>query len=205
MRVEDRRYIVCLNDDQAAKDAADRATMLAALEDRLRQGAGSLIGNSGYRRYLKVSRGSVTLDAAKVAAEARFDGKWVLRTNLQLEAADIAVAYQQLWMVEDVFRTMKSVLETRPIYHRCDETIRGHVFCSFLALRLRTELQDRLAARGHGNLEWAQILRDLDRVEEVEIAKGDSRFLLRTETTGTAGKVLQAAGVALPPTVRRAA
>jgi len=205
VRVEDRRYIVCLNDDQAAKDAADRATMLAALEDRLRQGAGSLIGNSGYRRYLKVSRGSVTLDAAKVAAEARFDGKWVLRTNLQLEAADIAVAYQQLWMVEDVFRTMKSVLETRPIYHRCDETIRGHVFCSFLALRLRTELQDRLAARGHGNLEWAQILRDLDRVEEVEIAKGDSRFLLRTETTGTAGKVLQAAGVALPPTVRRAA
>ena len=50
VRVEDRRYIVCLNDDQAAKDAADRATMLAALEDRLRQGAGSLIGNSGYRR-----------------------------------------------------------------------------------------------------------------------------------------------------------
>jgi hypothetical protein len=100
---------------------------------------------------------------------------------------------------------MKSVLETRPVYHRRDETIRGHVFCSFLALRLRSELEDRLAARGHGDLEWAQILRDLDRVQEIEIDKAGSRFLLRTETAGTATKVFQAAGVALPPTVRRAA
>lgn len=205
VRVDERRYVVCRNEDQATKDAADRAAILAALDDRLRQGAGSLIGNRGFRKYLKLSRGSVTVDAAKVAREARFDGKWVLRTNLDLPAADVALAYKQLWMVEDVFRTMKSVLETRPVYHRRDETIRGHVFCSFLALRLRTELEDRLAARGHSDLEWAQILRDLDRVEEIEIDKAGSRFLLRTETPATAGKVFQAAGVALPPTVKRAA
>jgi hypothetical protein len=205
VQVDERRYVVCLNEDQAAKDAADRAAILAALEDRLRQGAGSLIGNRGFRKYLKLTRGSVTVDAAKVAREARFDGKWVLRTNLDLPAADVAMAYKQLWMVEDVFRTMKSVLETRPVYHRRDETIRGHVFCSFLALRLRTELEDRLAARGHSDLEWAEILRDLDRVEEIEIDKAGSRFLLRTETPRTAGKVFQAAGVALPPTVKRAA
>lgn len=205
VRVDERRYVVCLNEDQAAKDAADREAILAALEDRLRQGAGSLIGNRGFRKYLKVRRGSVAVDAAKVTREERFDGKWVLRTNLELDAADIAVAYKQLWMVEDVFRTMKSVLETRPVYHRRDETIRGHVFCSFLALRLRSELEERLAARGHGDLEWAQILRDLDRVQEIEIDKAGTRFLLRTETAGTAAKVFQAAGVALPPTIRRAA
>ena len=205
VRVDEHRYVVCCNEDQAAKDAADRAAILAALEDRLRQGAGSLIGNRGFRKYLKVNRGSVAVDAAKVAREARFDGKWVLRTNLEIDAADVAVAYKQLWMVEDVFRTMKSVLETRPVYHRRDETIRGHVFCSFLALRLRRELEDRLAARGHGDLEWAQILRDLDRVQEIEIDKAGTRFLLRTETAGTATQVFQAAGVALPPTIRRAA
>jgi hypothetical protein len=205
VRIEDRRYVVCRNEDQATKDAADRAAILAALEDRLRQGAGSLIGNRGFRKYLKLTRGSVAVDAAKVEREARFDGKWVLRTNLDLDAADVAVAYKQLWMVEDVFRSMKSVLETRPVYHRTDETIRGHVFCSFLAVRLRTELEDRLAARGHGDLEWDQILRDLDRVQEIEIDKAGTRFLLRTETPGTAGKVFQAAGVALPPTVRKAA
>jgi Transposase DDE domain len=206
VRVEGRRYVVCLNEDQATKDAADRTAMVTALEDRLHSGAAALIGNSGYRRYLKVTRGSVAIDATKVAAEARFDGKWVLRTNLMdLEAADIAVAYKQLWMVEDVFRTMKSVLETRPVYHRCDDTIRGHVFCSFLALRLRTELEDRLAARGQTDLPWGQVIRDLDRLQEIEISKNKTRFLLRTEVTATAGKVFQAAGVALPPTIRRAA
>jgi len=205
VRIKDRRYVVCLNEAQALKDAADRAAILAGLEDRLRRGPKALIGNSGFRKFLQVTGDSVKVDPAKVRAEKRFDGKWVLRTNLDLDSGDIAVAYKQLWMVEDVFRTMKAVLETRPIYHRCDETIRGHVFCSFLALRLRTALEDRLARRGTTDLAWAQILRDLDRLEEVEIDKGGQRFLLRTETRGCAGKVFQAAGVALPPTVRRAA
>ncbi len=57
-------------------------------------------------------------------------------------------------MVEDVFRSMKSLLDTRPIFHKCDETIRGHVFCSFLALLLRQELEERLA-RKEWKLEWA--------------------------------------------------
>jgi len=55
--------------------------------------------------------------------------------------------YKQLWMVEEMFRTVKTLLETRPIFHKCDETIRSHVFCSFLALLLRKELQDRLEAQ----------------------------------------------------------
>jgi hypothetical protein len=79
--VEDRRYIVCYNPQEAAKDAAERQAILKALEDKLKQGAKSMIGNRGYRRFLKVERGAVSLDAAKVEAEARFDGKYVLCTN----------------------------------------------------------------------------------------------------------------------------
>lgn len=202
--VDDRRFVVCLNEDQAAKDAADREAILAALEEQLKRGAGSLIGNRGFRRYLKVSGESVAIDADRAAADRRYDGKWVLRTNTDYDADDVAIAYKQLWMVEDVFRTMKSQLSTRPVYHRCDETIRGHVFCSFLALLLRTELEDRLARKGH-DLEWAQILRDLDRLEEVEIEKDGKRFCLRSQTIGTAGTVFQSVGVALPPTVRQVA
>ena len=61
---------------------------------------------------------------------------WVLRTNTAFAAADVALKYKQLWMVESIFRSAKSLLETRPIYHKVDDTIRGHVFCSFLALVL---------------------------------------------------------------------
>ncbi len=148
------------------------------------------------------------IEAATAAAETaierdrRYDGKWVLRTTTDLDAADVAWAYKQLWTVEEVFRTMKSLLETRPIWHHLDETIRGHVFCSFLALRLRFELESRLPERGE-SFEWASILRDLNEVTEVEVAKHGTRFVLRSEAPGSAGKVFQAAGVALPPTIRK--
>jgi hypothetical protein len=203
--VDERRYVVCLNEEQARKDAADREAILASLEDRLRQGSKSLVGNRGYRRYLKVTGDGFAIDPDRVETETRYDGKWVLTTNTDYEPAEVALAYKQLWAVEDLFRTMKSLLATRPVYHRTDEAIRGHVFCSFLALVLRTELEDRLAARGWGEIEWAQLVRDLDRLEEVELAKEEKRFLLRTETSGVAGKVFQAVGVALPPTLRQVA
>src|ERR1039457_6603854 len=87
-------------------------------------------------------------------------------------------------MVEDIFRSMKSLLETRPIYHKCDETIRGHVFCSFLALVLRKELQDRLERHGW-SLEWADIIRDLDRLQQVEMSIEGKSYVVRTETKGT--------------------
>jgi hypothetical protein len=127
----------------------------------------------------------------------------VLRTNTDLDSAEVALQYKQLWMVEHWFRSCKTLLQTRPIYHKCDETIRGHVFCSFLALVLRQELQARLEERGH-DLEWADVIADLDRLQLVEVEQDGKRFLLRSEVQGSCGKVFQAAGVAMPPTVQQA-
>jgi hypothetical protein len=201
--VDDRRYVVCLNEDEARKDAADREAIVAALREQLRRGDKSLVGNKGYRRYLSGSDSHhFRIDEAKVAEEARYDGKWVLRTNTDLDAAEVALQYKQLWMVEQWFRSCKSLLQTRPIYHKRDETIRGHVFCSFLALVLRQELQARLEERGH-ELEWADVIGDLDRLQRVEVEQDSKRFWLRTEAQGTCGKVFQAVGVALPPTVQQ--
>jgi transposase len=200
---EGRRYVVCLNEDEARKDAADREAIVAALREQLRRGDKSLVGNKGYRRYLSGGGPDhFRIDEAKVAEEARYDGKWVLRTNTDLDAAEVALQYKQLWMVEHWFRSCKSLLQTRPIFHRCDETIRGHVFCSFLALVLRQELQSRLEERGH-EFEWADVLSDLDRLQMVEVEQDGKRFLLRSEVQGTCGKVLQAVGVAVPPTVQQ--
>jgi hypothetical protein len=115
----------------------------------------------------------------------------------------VALQYKQLSMVEQWFRSCKTLLQTRPIYHRCDETIRGHVFCSFLALVLRQELQARLEERGH-EFEWADVIADLDRLQMVEVEQEGKRFLLRSDVQGTCGKVFQTVGVAIPPTVQQA-
>ena len=201
--VDERRYVVCWNEDEARKDAADRETIVAALREQLHSGDKSLVGNKGYRRYLSGSDSPhFRIDEAKIVEDARYDGKWVLRTNTDLDSAEVALQYKQLWMVEHWFRSCKSLLQTRPIYHRCDETIRGHVFCSFLALVLRQELQSRLEERGH-ELEWADVIGDLDRLQMVEVEQDGKRFLLRSAVQGSCGKVFQAVGVAVPPTVQQ--
>lgn len=199
---EPRRYIVCHNEEQAAKDRADREAILAALEDQLKRGDKSLVGNKGYRKYLKAHGRRFQIDQQKVRDEARFDGKWVLRTNWdEADAAAVALRYKELWIVERAFRAVKSVLQTRPIYHKCDETIRGHVFCSFLALVLMKELQRRLEDSGY-RLEWEQMLSDLHRLRQFTVRSGASRCQLRSPTEGVAGKVLQAMGLALGPSVQ---
>lgn len=204
VRIEDRRYIVCYNEDQARKDRADRQTIVAALSEQLKRGDKSLIGNKGYRKYVKSAEGKrFEVDRQKVEDEARFDGIWVLQTDSDLAPAEVALKYKELWMVEAVFRSLKSILETRPIYHKCDDTIRGHVFCSFLALVLLKELLARLEARGW-QVEWERLKEDLDALEEVTLASAGKRFVVRSQTRGDAGKALQAAGVALGPTIRLA-
>lgn len=200
--VEGRRYVVCLNEEEARKDAHDREAIVASLRAQLKQGDKSLVGNRGYRKYLKQGKASFEVDEAKIKQEARFDGKWVLRTNTDLPAADVALKYKQLWTVEHVFRSTKSILETRPIWHKCDETIRGHVFCSFLALVVRKELEDRLEANGH-KLEWVDVIRDLTSLQYAEVVQDGKRFLLRSQAQGACGAVFAAAGVALPPTVQQ--
>jgi transposase len=195
------RYIVCLNPRQARKDAQDRQAITDSLTEKIKTSPKALIGNKGYRKYLKVDRGSLSIDQDKVEYEARFDGKWVLITNTEFSADQMALKYKELWQVEQVFRDIKSVLETRPVYHQRDENIRGHVFCSFLALVLRKELNRRLEEAGHC-FEWADIKQDLKSLQEVLIEDNGKSLALRTECMGTCGKVFQAIGVAIPPTIR---
>ena len=148
VRVEGRRYIVCRNPEEAQHDAAARQAILDSLQEKLRSAPSALIGNRGYRRFLSVRRGAVLLDEAKVQADARYDGKFVLRTNTDLPPEEVARRYKDLWRVERLFRDTKSLLDTRPIFHHFDATILGHVFVSFLALVLLHELDSRLAAGG---------------------------------------------------------
>ena len=200
--VEERRYIVCHNEEQARKDRADREAILTKLREQLTRGDKSLVGNKGFRKYLSAPSGrAFQIDEQKVKSDARFDGKWVLRTDTDLSPEEVAMRYKDLLVVEAAFRSMKSVLQTRPIFHKCDDTIRGHVFCSFLALVLFKELQDRMESRGWP-VEWQRLRDDLDELQEMTLKLSDKTFIVRTTTAGDAGKALQATGVALGPSLR---
>jgi transposase len=127
----------------------------------------------------------------------------VLCTNTDLKPLDAMLCYKQLWTVEQTFRTAKHLLSTRPIFHKLDETIRGHVFCSFLALMLKKALEDRLAELGRvGSL--PENIADLDSLTETEVEQDGKRFVVRSAPRPAAGLAVRAVGVSLPPTVRQA-
>jgi transposase len=203
--LDGRRYIVCRNRQEAEKDAADRASIVAALERQLAKGDKALVGNTGFRRYLKtISDEHFAIDPDKVEEEKKFDGIFVLRTNTDLNPLEAMLCYKQLWMVEQTFRTAKHLLSTRPIFHKLDETIRGHVFCSFLTLVLKKALEDRISALGRSG-SWPQIIADLDSLTETAIEHDGKRFVVRSAPRPAASLAIRAAGVALPPTVRQVA
>jgi hypothetical protein len=204
VQVEGRRYIVCRNEAEAEKDAADRQAIVSALEQQLKRGDKALIGNSAYRRYLRTtSKKAFAIDIGKLAEEARYDGVFVLRTNARITPLQAVLRYRDLIQVEQLFRTTKALMRTRPIYHSSDAAIRGHVFCSFLALILRKELDERCRNAGF-RPEWGDVLRDLDRLQEVTITKDGRAMTLRTPATGVIGPLFKAARIALPPNIRDA-
>jgi transposase len=182
-------------------DPSHREAIVAHLKEQLRSGDKSLVGNKGYRRYLKVEgSGHFVIDEKQVKAEERYDGIWVLRTNTVYNTETVAHVYKALWTVEDIIRTSKSIFETRPIYHKRDETIRGHVFCSFLALLLKQELENRMK-RTDLQWEWKEVLRGLDALQQLEANLQGRRFLF-PQPTADASQAVRATSVALPPTLR---
>jgi Transposase DDE domain len=200
---EGRRYIVWRNEAEAAKDAADRMAVVAALDAQLKRGDKALIGNSAYRRFLRGTSGkrAFEIDAGKVADEARFDGIFVLRTNARITPLQAVLRYRDLLQVEQLFRSAKPLMRTRPIYHSSDAAIRGHVFCSFLALILRKELDTRCRRAGF-HPEWGDVLRDLDQLQRATIDHAGKTWTVRTQADGCAPGLLQACGIALSPKIQ---
>lgn len=200
VKIAGRRYVVCRNEEEARKDAETREKILAGLQTALASGEMKLVANTGFRRYLKKPKGKTfAIDPAKVEADARFDGLFILRVNTKLTALQAVLRYRHLLAVEDTFRAGKALLTTRPIYHKTDRGIRGHVFCTFLALVLRHELVSRLAPGRSKVIEWKQIVDDLADLSRVEVEQDGKRAQLRTAPGSTIDQVCRAVGITLPP------
>src|SRR3954453_14091674 len=202
VQAEGRRYIVCRNEAEAAKDAAAPQAIVAPLDQQLKRGDKALIGNSAYRRYLRAtSKKAFEIDPGKLADDARYDGVFVLRTNARITPLQAVLRYRDLIQVEQLFRSAKALMRTRPIYHSSDAAIRGHVFCSFLALVLRKELDERCRKAGL-RPEWGDVLRDLDRLQHATIESAGKTWTVRTPATGVIAPLFKAARIALPPNIR---
>ena len=208
VQIGGERYIVCRNEAQAEKDRGDREAILAGLARQLEKGDKALIGNSAYRRYLRKTKEAkgkpaFEIDAGKLAEEARFDGIFVLRTNAKVSPLQAVLRYRDLLQVENLFFRTKAVMRTRPIFHSSDAAIRGHVFCSFLALAMQKHLDDLMLEAGVAP-EWRVLLRDLDRLSQVRIRHRGADWLVRSDAAPAVTTLFKRAQLALPPRARPA-
>ncbi|VAX31844.1 Mobile element protein, partial [hydrothermal vent metagenome] len=203
-----RRFVVVYNPDQAGKDRKTREKTLQRIEETLdtlgeqkgkahKKSVCALLSHRTMGRYLKqLKSGKIKIDRAKVKAEESLDGKYLLTTSDDsLSAEDAALGYKQLLEVERAFRTLKTTLELRPVYHRKDDRIRAHVLICFLALVLV-----RICERQTG-LSWNRIRAIMDRIHLVTFESKDGRILQRTELTPEQSNILKKLNIPHPPKV----
>jgi hypothetical protein len=206
-----RRFVVCRNLIEAERDQTRRARALdrigaelVALErkrgDARLAAEGELLAHPTLRRYLARRNGRLVIDKAKVAAEARLDGKFLLSTtDPTIPAADLARLYKGLLEVERSWRDLKQVLEVRPVYHRKQDRIRAHVSLCFLALMLVRVAETACQHTGYHT--WPRIHRELDRMHLGEFTGPAGRVIQRSETTPAQREILRALDLPEPPTL----
>jgi transposase len=200
-----RRYVVCHNPDEAAREQAHRERLLelvraelAALDVRQAdhpKKACELMASRRFGRYLKMdARGRLSLDTAKVAAEAKYDGKFVLTTNDDtLDAEDVALGYTSMTLIEGCFRRMKTTgLQTRPIYHWRPHRIIAHVKLCGLALLLERAAELRCQQT------WRTIRQTVDQLKVVRYRMQGKTIVQSTQVTSAMAKILRSLGIPLP-------
>jgi Transposase DDE domain len=192
-----RRYIVCHNPQEAERQRLHRAALLTELEAELaslRESPGegqskracALLNSARFGRYLKRSAsGHPLLDPARIKAEARLDGKFVVTSNDDtLSPEDMALGYKQLARVEEAWRTLKSGLKLRPVYHWAPHRIHAHVALSVLALLL-----ERVAEHACTDT-WRNLRDDLKHIKLAQLLSPNGTVWQVTEPTPAAAKDL---------------
>ena len=208
----DDRFVVCYNPEAADRDRSIRDRLLAQLEqtiagaDRLTatkraELRGAISTKPGLARYLRTTPGGLLrIDKQAITAEAKLDGKYLLRcSDPKLSAEDIALGYKQLLQVERGWRDMKQILELRPVYHRREDRIRAHVLLCWLALLLV-----RIAETTTGQT-WPALRGELDRLHVGVFTGPAGTFQQRTELTSAQRRILAALDLAEPPRILDAA
>jgi transposase len=198
------RYIICFNSEESENDKFTRQELLKKLENVLEHSNKALVSNKGYQKFIMSIKDAFKIDQDKVDKEAKYDGLYILRTNLMLDASQIALQYKRQMIVESLFRTFKSDFDTRPVYHQHSSNIRGHIWISFLAFLLKKSLleeMNKLRKEGDPQPTWNTIKNDLLSLTTGIIQSGYKRFQMRSLAKPETILALRALKVKLPDNI----
>jgi Transposase DDE domain len=203
-----RRDVVCHNPQEEKRQRAHRQQLLRALEAELTslkhirgeshsKRVCQLRASRRYGRYLRLTKGGLLrIDAAKRRAAEQLDGKFVVHSNDDsLTPADVALGYKQLQRVEEAWRSLKSGLRVRPVYHWAVQRIHAHVALSVLALLL-----ERVIEQACGDT-WRNIRADLERIKLAQLLSPHGEVWQVTEPFPEAANHLKRLDIKHPPAI----
>ena len=196
--IDGETYVLCYNPDGALRDEASRKAVLDNLQAKLEKlGPSGFVKNRAYSKFLTIEKTAARIDETKVEEDAKFDGKYAIRTNSKLTPQDAAVVYKELWRVEQAFRNLKTDLDMRPMYHRKESRIRGHIMICFLALVMESYLALKLRESG-SETGVKDVLHDVSQMKASLIRVDGVEQIVRTELYGEANQAFIAIGSQAP-------
>jgi len=197
--INNKRYIICYNPEEAKKDKLVREEIIAKMKAELSSSPKKYIKHRLHKRFLKITEAKTEIDQKKVSEEEKYDGLFVIETDTNLAAAEVALRYKDLLLVERGFRCLKTTLEMRPVYHKCSENIRGHIFVSYMALYFFCLMMKRLEQSKEGmQCEEGQILNSLARLKAHKTEIHGERLILRSEINSLNSWILKSLSVKTP-------
>lgn len=200
--INKKRYIICYNPDEAKKDQLVREAIIIKLKSELSSSPKKYIKHRLYKRFLKITAAKTEINQEKIMEEAKYDGLFVIETDTNLSASEVALRYKDLLLVERGFRCLKSTLEMRPIYHKCSENIQGHIFVSYMALYFFCLIIKKLEQSEEGmQCEEGQVIDSLVRIKAHRTEIHGNRLILRSEINSLNKWILKSLGVKIPTQV----
>jgi transposase len=168
---ENLKLIITYSESRAKKDKQNRERGLKKLEKQIKTGklTKASINNRGYNKYLKLEGEiKVVIDKNKFKQDAKWDGLKGYITNAKLSKDEILENYNHLWQIEKAFRTAKTDLKIRPIYHRKKHRIEAHICLTFVAYKVYKELERQLKLK-KSNLSPEKVIEILQSIFQIEI------------------------------------
>lgn len=168
----------------------EKAETLKSKPSQIEKKASRYFLKKDSQSILPVGRQAYEIDKDKVKDAERYDGFMVIATNKkELKAEEALDKYKDLYRIEMSFRTFKSYLETRPMYHWTDKRIQGHLCMCYISFCLLNYLQQKLES---GNIKFSEdkIRRTLSKMQLSLLEQDGNQFYLRSAIDERSKKIL---------------
>lgn len=192
---KNRRLIVSYSCDRAKKDAKDRQRLIDRLQKKVKGGeikVGDLISNHGTKRFISVKGGVATINEAKIAVSARWDGLHGVISNVKnTKPSDLLSRYRDLWQIEEAFRVSKHDLRMRPIYHWTAPRIKAHISICFIAYTLIKQALYRLSVQKNMDISFERLKNELLHVQSSILIEQNTKekYVLPSKVTVAQRKI----------------